>query len=150
MSFIGGYLLRKESLDVAKVYLELHDWNLVREKVLSENLLQSKRISSAKRFVAEIISRLIMGELSDFYHRYLTGELQFPENFGKTWSKVEDDVLYDMIHYACTVRQIAAELKRHPVSVVNKLAKYLDDDSIQNRITQDFYDVPVRELIRWV
>lgn len=35
------------------------------------------------------------------------------------------------------------------VSVVNKLAKYLDDDSIQNRITQNFYDVPVRELVRW-
>ena len=49
----------------------------------------------------------------------------------------------------CTVRQIAVELKRHPVSVINKLVKYLDDDSIQNRITQDFYDVPVRELVRW-
>ena len=91
-----------------------------------------------------------MGELSDFYHRYLTGELQFPENFGKTWSKADEEVLYDMIDYACTVRQIAVELKRYPVSVVNKLAKYLDDDSIQNRITQDFYDVPVRELVRWV
>lgn len=54
-----------------------------------------------------------------------------------------------MIDYSCTVRQIADELKRHPV-VVNKLAKYLDDDRIQNRITKDFYDVLVRELIRWV
>lgn len=43
-----------------------------------------------------------------------------------------------MLDYACTVRQIAVELKRHPVSVINKLVKYLDDDSIQNRITQDF------------
>ncbi len=90
-----------------------------------------------------------MGELSDFYHRYLTGELQFPENFGKTWNKIDEEVLYDMIDYACTVRRIAVELKRHPVSVINKLAKYLDDDSIQNRITQDFYDVPVRELVHW-
>ncbi len=94
-------------------------------------------------------SEVFMGELSDFYHRYLTGELQFSENFGKTWSKVDEEVLYDMIDYACTVRQIAAELKRHPVSVVKKLAKYLDDDTIQNRITQDFYDVPVRELVHW-
>ncbi|HBB1530061.1 TPA: hypothetical protein J0526_004457 [Escherichia coli] len=76
-------------------------------------------------------------------------QLQFPENFGKTWSKVDEEVLYDMIDYACTVRQIAAELKRRPVSVVKKLAKYLDDDTIQNRITQDFYDVPVRELVNW-
>ena len=42
--------------------------------------------------------------------------------------------------------QFFTPYSRHPVSVVNKLAKYLDDDSIQNRITQDFYDVPVREL----
>lgn len=96
------------------------------------------------------ISEVFMGELSDFYHRYMTGELQFPENFGKIWSKTDEEVLYDMIDSACTVRQIAVELKRHPVSVINKLAKYLDDDSIQNRITQDFYDVPVRELVRWV
>lgn len=95
------------------------------------------------------ISEVFMGELSDFYHRYITGELQFPENFGKTWSKVDEEVLYDMINYGCTVRQIAVELKRHPVSVINKLAKYLDDDSIQNCITQNFYDVPVRELVRW-
>lgn len=88
-----------------------------------------------------------MGELSDFYHRYITDEIQFPENFGKTWSKADEDALYGMINYSCTVRQIAVELIRHPVSIVNKLAKYLDDDSIQNRITQDFYDVPVRELL---
>lgn len=90
-----------------------------------------------------------MGELQEFYHRYLTGELQLPENFGKMWGKADEETLYDMINYACTVRQIAGELKRHPISVVAKLAKYLDDDSIQNRITQDFYDVPVRELIGW-
>ncbi|MEM6161934.1 hypothetical protein AAH446_15510 [Erwinia sp. P6884] len=90
-----------------------------------------------------------MGEMSDFYYRYLTGELQFQENFGKAWSKADEEILYDMIDYVCTVRLIADELKRHSVSVVNKLAKYLDDDSIQNRITKDFYDVPVCELVRW-
>lgn len=92
------------------------------------------------------LSDVFMGELKDFYHRYLTGELQLPENFGKTWSKADEEVLYDMIDYACTIRQIAYELKRHPVSVVNKLAKYLDDDSIPNRLIGDMYDVPVREL----
>ncbi len=44
-----------------------------------------------------------------------------------------------MIDYACTVRQIAAELKRRPVSVVKKLAKYLDDDTIQNRVMTPTY-----------
>ncbi|HEM7951813.1 TPA: hypothetical protein U2L64_001034 [Citrobacter koseri] len=80
----------------------------------------------------------------------MTGKLQFPENFGKTWRKTDEKVLYDMINYGCTVLQIAVELKRHPVSVVNTLAKYVDDDSIENRISQYFYDVPVREFIRWL
>lgn len=61
------------------------------------------------------IASINMGELSDFYHRYMTGELQFPENFGKTWSKTDEEVLYYMIDYVCTVRQIAVELKRHSV-----------------------------------
>lgn len=90
----------------------------------------------------------VMGELSDFYHRYMTGELQFPENFGKTWIKADEDALYDTIDYGCTVRQIAVELKRYPVSAINKLAKYLDNDSIHNCITQELYDVPVLELTR--
>jgi len=96
------------------------------------------------------VSDVFMGKLPDFYHRYLTGELHLPDNFGKTWSKEDEEVLYDMIDYACTVRQIADELKRHPVSVVTKLAKYLDDDSIQNRLTEELYDVPVQELVHWM
>jgi hypothetical protein len=58
MSFIGGGLLRQESVNVAELYLDLKDWDLVKDKVLSENLLQSRTISSAKRFCQEIISRL--------------------------------------------------------------------------------------------
>lgn len=58
MAFIGGSLLRQESLDVANLYLQLQDWDLVKEKVIADNILQSKRVSSAKRFTTEIISRL--------------------------------------------------------------------------------------------
>ncbi|MBS6332574.1 hypothetical protein [Escherichia coli] len=68
----------------------------------------------------------------------MTGELQFPENFGKTWRKTDEKVLYDMINYGCTVLQIAVELKRHPVSVVNTLAKYVDDESIENAFLKIF------------
>lgn len=93
------------------------------------------------------VSEVFVGELQEFYHRYLTGELQLPENFGKTWGKADEETLYDMINYTCTVRQIADELKRHPISVVTKLAKYFDDDSIENILTQDSYDVAVRELV---
>lgn len=58
MAFIGGNLLRRESLDVANLYLQLQDWDQVKEKVIADNVLQSKRVSSAKRFTSEIISRL--------------------------------------------------------------------------------------------
>lgn len=95
------------------------------------------------------VSEIFMGELSDFYHRYLTEELDLPDNFGKTWSKDDEEVLYDMIELACTCRQMAEELRRHPASVATRLAKYLDDESLQNRLNEDTYDVPVRELTDW-
>ena len=75
--------------------------------------------------------------------------LDLPENFGKTWSKDDEEVLYDMIELACTCRQMAEELKRHPVSVATRLARYLDDESLQDRLNEDTYDVPVKELIDW-
>lgn len=62
---------------------------------------------------------------------------------------VIDEALRDMIDYDCIIQQITDQLKWYWVCVVNKLAKYLDDDSIQNRITQNFYDVPLRELVHW-
>lgn len=95
------------------------------------------------------ISEIFMGELSDLYHRYLTEELDLPENFGKTWSKDDEEVLYDMIELAYTCRQMAEELRRHPASVATRLAKYLDDESLQDRLNEDTYDVPVKELIVW-
>lgn len=58
MAFIGGGLLRKESLEVAKLYLEIGDWGLVRSHALEDNVLQSKRLSSAKRVISEVVSRL--------------------------------------------------------------------------------------------
>ena len=44
------------------------------------------------------VSEIFMGELSDFYHQYLTEELDLPENFGKTWSKDDDEVLDNRPH----------------------------------------------------
>ncbi|WP_412537186.1 hypothetical protein [Marinobacter sp. MIT932201] len=92
-------------------------------------------------------SEIFMGELKEFYHRYITEELQLPRNFGKTWSQEDENLLYDMIEYSCTVRQMAEELKRHPVSVATKLAKYLDDENLVNRLSEEMFDVPVKELL---
>lgn len=63
MSFIGGSLLRRESVIAAELYLEFKDWDAVREKVISDNLLQARTINSAKRFCREVVTRL--KELSD-------------------------------------------------------------------------------------
>jgi len=96
-----------------------------------------------------VVSEMYIGELKDFYHRYLTGELDLSENFGKTWSKEDDDILYDMIDLAYTCRQIADELKRHPTSVAIRLVKYFDDETLHKLLAEDMYDVPVRELVDW-
>ena len=96
-----------------------------------------------------VVSEMFIGELKEFYHRYLTEQLQLPENFGKVWSKDDEDLLHDMIDHACTLRQIAAETKRHPSSVVTKLSKYLSDATLHHRLDEEMYDVPIAELVNW-
>lgn len=96
------------------------------------------------------VSEMFMGELKQFYQCYINEKLNLPKNFGKTWSEEEENILYDMIEHFCTVRQIAEELQRHPVSVVSKLAKYLDNKNLRFSLTEDKFDVPVREITDWI
>ena len=58
MSFTTGGLFFNESLQVAELYEKIHDWQKTRDQVLSENLLQARTESSAKRRIREICSRL--------------------------------------------------------------------------------------------
>ena len=58
MSFTAGALLQAESVTIAKLYLELGDWDEVKGKVIVDNLLQSRAVSTLKRVSYEIISRL--------------------------------------------------------------------------------------------
>jgi hypothetical protein len=58
MSFTTGSLFYLESVKLAGLYVELNDWNTVRSKVLSENLLQARTQNTLKRVCREIISRL--------------------------------------------------------------------------------------------
>jgi hypothetical protein len=67
MSFTTGSLFHRESVKLAALYLDLGDWNAVREKVIAENLLQARTISSLKRTCRELLSRLMnlnSGELA--------------------------------------------------------------------------------------
>jgi len=58
MSFTTGGLFFSESVTVAKLYFDLGDWALVRERVLENNLLQARTVNTAQRVFREISSRL--------------------------------------------------------------------------------------------
>ena len=58
MSFTTGSLFHRESVELAALYLDLGDWNSVRDKVVAENLLQSRTLNTLKRVCREVISRL--------------------------------------------------------------------------------------------
>ncbi len=58
MSFTTGCLFHRESVQLAVLFLEFNDWNAVRDKVLSDNLLQARTLNTSKRVCREIISRL--------------------------------------------------------------------------------------------
>lgn len=58
MSFTTGSLFYLESVKLAELFVELNDWNAVRNKVISENLLQARMQNTLKRICREIISRL--------------------------------------------------------------------------------------------
>lgn len=60
LSFTTGGLFHRESLMLINLYLDLGNWNSVRDKVIAENLLQVRTVSAIKRLSREIISRLKM------------------------------------------------------------------------------------------
>lgn len=68
MSFTTGGLFHRESVNLTKLYLDLGDWNSVRNKVIEENLLQARTLNTLKRVCREVVSRL---------KRLSTGELEF-------------------------------------------------------------------------
>lgn len=104
------------------------------------------------RFVREDggLSDLYFGSTKHFYQRYITEEKKAPENYGKMWSKQDEDILFDMIDQFCTVEQMAEELKRYPYGIVTRLCKFLEKKELIYVITTELFDVAVRELIEWV
>ena len=58
MSFTTGGLFHPESVTVALQYQELKDWKAVSDRVVEQNLLQSRTETSLKRQTREIVSRL--------------------------------------------------------------------------------------------
>lgn len=58
MSFTTGTLLYQESLTVANLLEETGDWDVVRERVMDNNLLQMRTLNASKRVYREVASRL--------------------------------------------------------------------------------------------
>ncbi len=58
MSFTTGCLFHRESIDLAAMYLDLGNWNAVRDKVITNNLLQTRTLNTLQRVCREVISRL--------------------------------------------------------------------------------------------
>ena len=58
MSFTTGSLFYRESVRLAMLFVDLNDWNVVRNTVIADNVLQTRTLNTSKRFCREIISRL--------------------------------------------------------------------------------------------
>ena len=58
MSFTTGGLFHRESVKLAALYLDVGDWNSVRDKVIAENLLQTRTLNTLRRVCREVVSRL--------------------------------------------------------------------------------------------
>ncbi len=58
MSFTTGGLFLRESVEIAELYLQDHDWDSVKERALEENILQFRKVSSSIRSLQEILKRL--------------------------------------------------------------------------------------------
>ena len=58
LSFTSATLLHRESILVAELYLQTKDWTEVRNKVITENILQSRTLNTSKRIYREVSSRL--------------------------------------------------------------------------------------------
>ncbi len=54
MPFTTGNLFHLELVELAVLFLDQGDWNTVRDKVLSDNLLQARMLNTLKRVCREI------------------------------------------------------------------------------------------------
>lgn len=59
LGFTSAALLYRDSVLLAKLYLNTGDWSKVREMVLAENLLQIRTIAAQKRIYSETYTRLM-------------------------------------------------------------------------------------------
>lgn len=65
LSFTTGTLLQHESIEIAKLFLQIQDWKSTRNQAVNENLLQARTHNTLTRICSEIISRLKTFEIQE-------------------------------------------------------------------------------------
>ena len=58
MAFTAGALLEQESIIMAQLYKQFHDWGEVKQQIQSKNLLQIRTDSGSYRVFREVRNRL--------------------------------------------------------------------------------------------
>jgi hypothetical protein len=58
MSFTTGGLFHHESVEVARLYLDLRDWKNVQDRITVDNILQARTLNTINRVCREVISRM--------------------------------------------------------------------------------------------
>lgn len=58
ISITGASLRRPDSIETARMYLDLGDWSAVRKRVVEDNVYQLNSEASLKRFAGDIVHRL--------------------------------------------------------------------------------------------
>ena len=58
LSFISGGLFLRESIAAVRIYSNVMDWDVVRQKLMDERVISYNTLSTAKRLSREIILRL--------------------------------------------------------------------------------------------
>ena len=66
LSFTTGTLFCRESVMLAALFVDIKDWNAVRNTVIAGNLLQARTQNTSKRFCSENISRLKTLSVQEF------------------------------------------------------------------------------------
>jgi hypothetical protein len=125
MSFTNGGLFRLESIAVAALFLECNDWQVVRERVLSQNLLQARTAATSQRHCREILGRLKMLHPS---------ELRF---LGRTNAQEQGYLLWLAIcrRYKF-IADFAVEVIRERLNSLNMNLNHADYDAFYDNVAQ--------------
>ena len=120
-SFTTGGLYYHEAPNVAKLYLDLGDWNAVRREILSSNLLQTRTRSSSIRTARELCFRL---EVLSYEQLKLLSTGSPQEQMHLLW-------LASCKQYSL-VREFAIEVVREKFLRLDLALSYLDFDIFFN------------------